>query len=381
MLENRRSHYRWYLLGLTMATYGVITGLNRMCMPVLFKQISEDLNLSLVAIGVKRTLIVICILAGVFGAVRGLTVNFVTMAASMFLFGLMAAATPSVVPKLTAEWFSGRQLGLANALIYVAFSVGAMAATMLSTTVLAPALGGWRNVLFLYGAPAVLLGLLWLTTGREPPKRELPEAPPVNTVPFRQAVIHILHIKQVWIMGLITLTAWGSNMGFIGYLPLYLRGLGWSNAAADVSVTLISGLGMLGAIPMVVIADRTSRRKVITMTMIILSVTTGLLPMASGTAIWALIIMGGFLRSGAQAIYTVMIFETEGVGSAYGGTAIGLANSLAMLGAFGSPPLGNSFTHFSPGAPMYFWGALAAFGLPLLYMVKDRPVRLRPDAV
>src|SRR3990170_7703281 len=113
MFRKSSPNYRWYILGLTMATYGLITGTSRLAMPVLFKQISDDLGLSVVAIGtiwgmdplagvfiglpgglladrfgVKRTLIVICLLCGVFGALRGLSDSFVSMSATMFLFGL-----------------------------------------------------------------------------------------------------------------------------------------------------------------------------------------------------------------------------------------------------------------------------------------------------
>lgn len=401
MPEKRRSYYRWYLLAVTMATYGVITGLDRMCMPVLFKEISADLNLSVVAIGmiwgldplagvfiglpsglladrfgVKKTLIVLCVLAGVFEALRGFSVNFLSMAVTMFLFGLMAAATPSVVPKMTAEWFSGRQVSLANAFINVAWAIGAMMATMLSATVVAPALGGWRNVLFIYGAPSVMLGLLWLFTGREPERHEPAMALPKVAVPFRESLAHVLRIKQVWIIGLLNLTSWATNTAFIGYLPFYLEGRGWSELAADSTVTAISGIGMVGAIPMVILAERTYRKGMLTLSIISLAVSIGLIPLVSVAGVWLLIIFGNLLRSGAQALWTVMIIETEGVGSRYGGTAIGLSSSIAMLGAFLGPPLGNSLHVISDGAPFFFWAALAAAGLPFLYMVKDRRTQI-----
>ena len=138
MIKKQNPNYRWYILTLTMLTYAIIAGIARLCMPVLFKQIADDLHLSVTAVGavwgmdplagvfiglpaglladrfgVKRTITIVCILAGVFGALRGLSVNFLTMAMTMFLFGLMAASTPSIVPKVTAEWFSGKRLGLA----------------------------------------------------------------------------------------------------------------------------------------------------------------------------------------------------------------------------------------------------------------------------
>jgi MFS family permease len=396
MFVKRHSNYRWYLLALTMMTYGVITGLDRMCMPVLFNEMARDLNLSMVAIGtvwgadplagvfiglpsglladrfgVKKTLIVLCVMAGVFGALRGVTVNFLSMTVVMFLFGLMAASAPSVVPKMTAEWFSGRQMGLANAFINVAWAVGSMTATMLSATVIAPAVGGWRNVMFLYGVPTVLLGLAWLVMGREVEPADRPDVPIVQHVPFKQSLQHIVHIKAVWLVGVVELASWGANMGLIGYLPIYLLGRGWSQAAADGTVTIVSGIGLIGAIPVVMIAQRTSKRGILAMALTTLALSIALVPLVDGALIYALIVFGGLMRSGTTALFSVMIFETEGVGSTYGGTGIGLANTLAMFGAFAAPPLGNSLTYFSPDAPLVFWGVLAAAGIPFLYMVKS----------
>lgn len=407
MLEKPRSYYRWYLLAITMATYGVITGLDRMCMPVLFKEISADLHLNMVAIGtvwgmdplagvfiglpsglladrfgVKKTLIVLCVLAGIFGALRGFSVNFFTMAVTMFLFGLMAASAPAIVPKMTADWFSGKEITLANAFINVAWALGAMSATMFSATVVAPAVGGWRNVVFLYGAPSVLLGLVWLFTGREPQRHDL-TAPMALVVPFRESLAHVLRSKQVWIVGLLNLTTWGTNSGFIGYLPLYLQGQGWSEVAADSTVTAISGVGMIGAIPMVIIAERTSRKAMLTLAFASLALSVGLIPLAGVSGIWLLLTFGAFMRSGSQAILTVIIFEMEGIGGRYGGTAIGLSSSIAMLGAFLAPPIGNSLASFSPGAPLFFWGALAASGLPFVYLIRYRkaPVELKSEVL
>jgi MFS family permease len=131
------TRYRWYILLLAMITYGSIAGSARLCMPVLFPEIATELGLSMVAIGtiwgmdplagvflglpgglladrfgVKRMLTVVCIMAGMLGALRGFSVDFLSMAAFMFLFGLMAAVTPSIVPKVTAVWFTGRRLVL-----------------------------------------------------------------------------------------------------------------------------------------------------------------------------------------------------------------------------------------------------------------------------
>ncbi|MHB8105481.1 MAG: MFS transporter [Dehalococcoidales bacterium] len=397
MIQKYNPNYKWYILSLTMLTYAIVAGAARLCMPVLFKEIGDNLNLNVTSIGaiwgmdplagvfiglpsglladrfgIKRTLTVLCILAGVFGALRGFSNSFFTLAATMFLFGLMAAASPSIVPKVTAEWFSGKRLGLANAMLNVAWSIGAMVATQFSATTFSPALGGWRNVMFLYGLPAFALGLLWLFTGREPTKTENPELLTVK-MPFRQSLSHVIRMKEVWLIGLITLTNWGASMGFVGYLPLYLRNSGWDATSADSTITVLSLMMCLGSIPMVLLSDKLKTRKgVLFICVGALVVCLALLPFVNTTAIWLLIIFSGFLRSGAGSLFNVMIFETQGIGSAYGGTAIGLASTISMIGAFLAPPIGNSLNSISPSLPFVFWACLAAAGMGLLFLVNTK---------
>ncbi len=394
--EQKNSRYRWYILLLTMLTYGSIAGSARLCMPVLFPEIAKDLNLNIVAIGtiwgmdplagvflgllgglladrfgVKRTLTVVCILAGIFGALRGFSVDFLSMAAFMFLFGLMAAVTPSIAPKVTAIWFAGNHLGLANGMLNVAWSVGTVIATLSSATLLSPILGGWRNVLFFFGAPPVLAGLLWWLTGRESQKQD-DENVLLSGEPLRTALTRVIRIKDVWIMGFILLTYWGANMGFGGYLPIYLREVGWEPELADSAMTAFSGIGVLGVIPMVLFSDRIgSRRTIIFFGILILGLCMGLIPLVSRTGVWILLVIGGMLRSGVAALANTMIFEIKGVGARYGGTAIGLTNTFGMIGAFVSPPLGNSLTAINDNVPIYSWAILSLLALPLITLVTE----------
>jgi MFS transporter, NNP family, nitrate/nitrite transporter len=384
------------MLILTMVAYGIITGLERLCMPVLFKEISLDLSLSAVSLGTiwgmdplagifvglpsglladrfgaKRTMTIICILAGVFSALRGFSNNFMGMAATMFLFGLMAAMTPCITPKITALWFDRKQLGLTNALINIAWAIGAMTATMTSATFLSPWLGGWRNVLFVLGIPGVLVGVLWLFTGREPRKDETQSAP--ARVSIREALSRIIRIREVWIIGLIAFTLWGANMGMSGYLPLYLRNTGWSPTEADGVATIFSGATTLGVIPMVLLTNRLKAPKgMFFVAMVVTIINMALIPVLGGGALWALMIVCTFIRSVASPLANVLVLEIEGIGSTYGGTAIGLMTSIGMAGGFMAPPLGNSLEKISPSAPFFFWAGLAALSLPLFLFLKKR---------
>jgi hypothetical protein len=103
-----------------------------------------------------------------------------------------------------------------------------------------------------------------------------------------------------------------------------------------------------------------------------MTVTLALIPLVNTAGLWVLIIVGGLLRSGGGALFYVVVLEVEGVGSTYGGTATGLANTISMVGAFLAPPIGNSLADINPGYPFFFWSALAAAALPLIFLVKNR---------
>jgi MFS family permease len=394
MKRSGGSYYRWYILALTMLTFGTISGASRMCIPVLFKEMSVDLHLNIVAIGtiwgldplagviislpaglfvdrfgLKRTLTIVCILAGIFGALRGFSVNFASLAATTFLFGFMSAMIPGVAPKATAVWFRDRYLGLANALQNVVWYIGSMVGTMFSATVFSPLLGGWRHVVFLYGVPTVIVGLLWLFTGKEPAPNELPDTP-VSSVSFRQAFSHVVRMKGV---GLIMLTFWGAGTGLNGYLALYLRNIGWTPASADGAITILFGVSCAGVIPMVLLSDRIgSRKAVLILSIISTAVGIGLIPVLKGPQVVVLLIVCNFLKAGTSALLHVLIFEMKEVGSLYAGTAIGLVSTIGMVGSFLAPPLGNSLALINYGLPFIFWAGLSVLGLPLLFLLKEK---------
>ena len=56
-------------------------------------------------------------------------------------------------------------------------------------------------------------------------------------MPFRQALTRVLRLKDVWIYGLISLSLWGATISLNGYLPLYLRNIGWTTVGADGAIT------------------------------------------------------------------------------------------------------------------------------------------------
>jgi nitrate/nitrite transporter NarK len=289
----------------------------------------------------------------------------------MYLFGLTAATMPSIIPKVTAEWFKGKELGLSNGLLNIVWALGSMSATMFSATCFSPLFGGWRRVMFVYGVPCVLLGLIWIITGKDRPADGGTDNVSNDAQSLIKSLKHVVKIREVWLLGLITFTYWGSSMGLVGYLPTYLKVIGWSTLQADSTVTVMAGFALLGTLPIVLLSDRLGSRKgVMVISFIIMVLTILALPFFQGSFVWILVILTGFTRTGVAALFNVMVIEIEDVGSEYSGTAIGLVSALGMFGAFLAPPLGNSFEAYNNGYPFIFWGCLAAAGLPIFAFLK-----------
>lgn len=372
-----------------------------MCLPPLFTEITESLNMSMTQMltvwamdplagvftslgagllidkfGVKRTLAVACLLAGITGALRGISVDFPSMAVTMFMFGLLAAAMPTLLPKITAIWFIGQRLALANSILAVGVTSGSMLGTITSAMILSPLLGGWRYVLFLYGIPPVLLGLLWFITAREPDRGKTRTAK-VSQVPFREALSRVIRIKEVWIIGLVSMGAVGAINSMGGYLPTYLRAVGWDGAAADSALTILIGMTAISSIPMAIISDRLgSRKAVLVPSLFLAAVTLGAIPFFDGPAVWVLIVLNGLLRGSMFPLLNSLVVEQEGVGARYAGTAIGVVLSLGMVGGSFTPPLGGAIADvYGEGAALLTWAAISMVSLAGFFFVKEAPLK------
>ena len=139
--------------------------------------------------------------------------------------------------KTLSTWFTRDRLALANGVLSMSMAVGFMLGSMISATILSPALGGWRNVLFFYGAFALIAGILWLFS-RSMPDDAVVTDTGTATVPFKKSLAHVARTKRVWLLALIMLGQIGCVQGTLGYLPVYLRDIGWSEAARKVEAGL-----------------------------------------------------------------------------------------------------------------------------------------------
>jgi MFS family permease len=396
MLDNVQSGYRWWILALATITGTFVSAIPFSCMPVLFKEISDDLGLSLVQIGsiwgiaslagifvsiiagvlsdkfgIKIILSVFCILVGVTGALRGLSESFFILALTVFLNGIARLVIPITVTKAIGVWFRGRNLGLAMGIGAMGMGFGLMLGPMISATVVSPSLGGWRNVMYLYGAVSALVGILWAIFGREPRRSDLLTSGSAG-VPLRQPLLKLVRLKAIWFISLTMLFRVGALMGTTGYLPLFLRNQGWTEVAADGALAAFYGISTLCVVPLSYLSDRLGTRKMILYPALLITMfCIGLIPYVNDATVWVLLLLAGVFMDGFMSLMTTMLLETRGVGSDYSGIALGINFTIIHIGSVSSPPLGNSLAAINNGAPFLFWAALSAVAFVLLFFVKE----------
>lgn len=384
-----RSNYpKWVVLALIALTAALTVSMPIFAIPVLFAEISNELGLNILQVGMiwgssslaglftglfggsfsdrfgtNRTLIIACVLSGIIGALRGFAVDYYTLTATFFIGGFLGTTIPSILSKVNGCWFSGKHLGAANGVFSVGMAVGSMAGAGISATYLSPWLGGWRQVIFFYSVISILVGLAWFFVPSPPTEKEKSYLDGTS-ISLVQTLKHLLQLKNIWVLGIALFGIGGALNGFFGYLPLYLRHIGWRAPEADGTLVAFHAVSCIFAIPITLMSDRIQKRRIfLVVSALMTAVGIGLLYKFNGSLVWVAVIVAGITRDGFMALVTTSVTETEGVGPELTGTAIALVLLFSRVGALISPPIGNSLAKYNLSLPFLFWAAMTALSV------------------
>jgi nitrate/nitrite transporter NarK len=385
------SRSKWFILILGGFTNALVVAVPGISLSVLLPAITEELNLTLVQAGLawgiaslptilsfllagmvidrfgpRRVLIITCILAGLLGASRGLSSSYGILLATIALTGFINPFINLSNIKNASLWFTSEQMGFANGVLSLGMAGGFFAGSFVSANFVAPWLGGWRNTFFFYGLVSLIFCLPWLFSPKMPPLKSTAQRPD-KSPNIWESMKHITTIKNVWLLGLALFCFNGAVQGFLGYLPLYMRNLGWETIRADGLAATFHLASLTFTIPITILSDRLKSRKSIAIGAVGLT-TLGILSffILRGQSLWGAVIAAGLARDGIMAILITMTVEVKGVGDTYAGMATGFIFIFASLGALVSPPLGNQFALLAPNLPFIFWGLLCAGAILLL---------------
>ena len=399
-MKEQNTKYKWYILALVVLTDMFVIAIPQMGMSVLAKEIAESLNLDLIQVGIiwgagsllgivsgllggmigdivgpKRVLVASTLLGGLLGMARGWAGDFVSMTVITILLGAIVPVVLINSIKIAGQWFPPQQLGLANGVQATGMAFGFMLGSLLSATVLSPLLGGWRAVLIAYGLIGAIFSVAWFFARTNDGAPRAAVAPPS----LRLALRHVTGLKNILLLGFGLFGISGAIQGTLGFLPLYLRSVGWQPAYADGALSMFHVVSMTFVVPMALWSDRLGVRKpFLLVASVMIALGFGLLSFVDGAFVWMAVILSGAVRDTFMAIYLTMVIETDQVGPVYAGTATGFALAISGIANVIAPPIGNGLTPLWPGAPFAFWAALSLFGILCLALVKDGSRGIEP---
>ncbi len=371
-----------------------------MCMPVLFPSIARDLELTLGQIGIiwgvasgagilaalpsglicdrfgiRVPLGVFVCLCGVSCILRGLAYSFIYLFMMMFIFGLFSISVIVNAGKVARMWFPLEQLGLANGILMGGVTIGGMVAAAISSTYLLTTLGTWRNVMFLWGIAALVMGIIWLIAARE---RRL-SATPVLVVPFRKSMSRVARIKEIWIAAVFALGVLALYQGVSGYLPMFLESIGWTQAMAGGGLSAFVGVGIVTSVLIPALSDRVGLRKVfiIGAAYTLACFTFMIWPLVGTTwPLWVVIITAGLGFGGLFPLLVCLVTELKEVGPIYAGTAYGLVMTVECVGGLLGPTVGNALSSINLTLPFIFWGVVLGVLSVGIFFVRETGARV-----
>jgi MFS transporter, ACS family, tartrate transporter len=303
-----------------------------------------------------------------------------TMAATMVAWGCVASATglihterqfyimrfalgvaeaaffPGIITYL-GHWHRAEDRAKAVALFMAAIPVSQVIAAPLSAALMNVHwmnLAGWRWLLLLEGAPAVLCGLLsWLFLTDRPwqAKWLLPEEREWLTnelaressgkPPVRVPLLTALRSREIWLLCLAYFGGTTGNYGVNLWMPRMLQKLGGLSASAT---SLLAAIPAMAAVPAMLVcgwhSDRTGERRWHTATprfaagLALAAVAMPIVGLRGAVALFAISL------SGIVAAYPPLwAIPTSFLGPAAAAASIGLISSLGNLGGFAGPAI------------------------------------------
>lgn len=293
-------------------------------------------------------------------ALRVTAVGPWSLAAIMLLFGMHIAFVAPSIPKALASHVAPARLARANGAALLGYTLGTALTVLVARTWLAPALGGWRNVMLFAAAMMVLAALLWGALLRD---RGATARHAHLSEGF--ALLRIGELRRVTAMHFLL---FGGYLALLGLLPRALMAFGLE--PAEVGLAVAGWLACAGVANFAgpVIAERVGRSTVILAGSLVAGTALALLAALPGHPAWLL----GVAAMGGGAFAPLLMtypLEIEGIGLAKAGAAIGLLTLVGQLGGFLLPVVSSTLVgegaHFDR-ALAFLAAAHLAIALPAL---------------
>ena len=327
-------------LGLSHAAMGSIMGAWQLV--YIFSAVPCGLLLD--RIGARRALLIGILLIATSGLGRAVAVDYWTLLLAVMLFGLGGPIISSGAPKLVAALFTGSQRGMAMGIYMTGPAVGGVVCLGLTNSWLLPALDGWRPVMLLWTAVALVAAAIWWALGRLVPREpQAPSSAPALGAGSSGGSPQLALMAELWrtpAVRLVLVMGVGVflfNHGLNGWLVEMLRVGGMEASTAGYWATVPTIVGILGSllIPRWAVAER--RFAILTALCALALAASILLRFTEFAPLTAGLILQGVAKSSLMTVLVLTLVELPEVGDRRAGAATGLFFSAAEVGGLLGP--------------------------------------------
>lgn len=290
-------------------------------------------------LGSRRAIFLGALIIAASGWMRTVAWDFWSLAFAVGLFGFGGPIVSAGAPKVIAQWFKGRERGLAMGIYITGPACGSIIGLSLSHAVLMPLFDqDWRHVLQVWATVAVLGSFGWLlATAHGAARRMERAAAAVPRASQREVIPALLRLPAVRILLAMSIGIFMFNHGLGSWLPELLRADGMSATQAGYWATIPTLVGIAGSLSIPRLATPERRLAILAGLCISAGLGTLLLQAEPGPVLFAGLVLQGIARSSLMTIAMLSLVETRGVGERHAGTAGGLFFSAAEVGGAGGP--------------------------------------------
>ncbi|MGE0312119.1 MAG: CynX/NimT family MFS transporter [Lautropia sp.] len=322
-------------LGLSHAQMGSVLG----AWQLVYIVSSVPCGVLLDRLGARFALLLAALVIAASAAGRALAGGYVELLLAVMLFGLAGPIVSAGAPKVIAQWFEGRDRGLAMGIYMTGPSIGGVVSLMLTHSVLMPAFSGeWRSVLQLWAGFALGVGLLWFAIASAPRARAMErDERTQKRPPQRETIATLLRDPTVLLMLAMSVGVFMFNHGLNNWLPSMLASEGMTPTQAGYWASIPTLIGIVGSLTIPRLATPGRRFTILLLLALAATAATFLLHSHSRPVLLAGLLMQGIARSALMTVLMLALIELPAIGARHAGIAAGLFFAAAEVGGVLGP--------------------------------------------
>ncbi|CNF87328.1 Major facilitator superfamily MFS_1 [Mycobacterium tuberculosis] len=265
---------------------------------------------------------------------RSFAGDFAAMLAAVAVLGLGGPGMSVGLPKIIAEFFSGRHRATASGVYITGAHLGQMSA-LAATSVIVDHLAGdsWRLALRYFAAAVLGAAVVWLLFA----KRVDRSAQARVAGGALSGIKHVAAVPGVWLVIAVGFAGFLASHGFRSWLPELLSAKGHAPAQAGLLAAVPALCSMFGSI--VILRHGSGRHRRVT-AMLLLAVVGGVMPLTAittGPPVYFAIAIEGFCAAALLPLMMNTLMEMPQIGPKYMGAAAGLYFTIGEMGGFAGP--------------------------------------------